>query len=448
MNRYFVITFSFLPVLVIAGVIILMVTRPSDSAPSDAAGLQKDLELYAEIRRSLLDHYDGELDESKLRDAALKAMAESTGDRYTRVLAPVETKAQDLDLKGEFAGIGVSISDNGDGSLRITRLEPYSGADKAGVRVDDVIVGVDGVSVLGQPVQATKLRIKADGEGTVVKLTVLRGGNPASGIDPKGERLDIDVVRMRIESWSVHDVHVQNRHGRRFGYLHISEFAENTCEPQFKNAVSQLTDDGAEGIVIDLRHNGGGRVSSAADLVDTLLNEEDALIAFTQSARERNRERDTSIRTRDDTAITQLPIVVLVDDQTASAAELVTAALKDHGRAFVIGTRSHGKGLVQTVFRMRTDPNYTVNITTTQYFTPLGRRVHVGQDGEPGGIQPDLLIEYKPGEKTAIHARLAARMARYDRENVRKQSKYWDYEDRMLSAALDVLAGVPAVIGQ
>ncbi len=446
MNRYFVITFAFLPVLVIAGVVILFVARPSDPGPSDAQGLEKEFELYKEVRQKLLEHYDGELDEKELMHAALKGLADGTGDRFTRVLVPVETRAQQLDLKGEFSGICVNVQPNEDGRVRIVNVIQYGGADKAGVRKDDVIIGVDGTSVLGQPYEATVLRIKSDEEGSKVALTLLRGGDPTSGTDPAARTLDIEVTRQRMETWSVHDVHIEERAGRRFGYLHISEFVSNTFNPQFKNAMIELTSQGAEGLIIDLRGNGGGQVTSASDIVDSLLSEQDALIAFTHSSRESNREFDRKILTKDDTAITELPVVVLIDEDTASASELVTGSLKDHGRAYVIGTRSYGKGVVQQVFELQTDPNYTVNITTTRYFTPLGRNVHQGQNGEPGGIQPDLEMSYKQGEKARVRARIRDRSARYNREEVRKESQWWNYDDRMLNAALDFLAGVPVVV--
>jgi carboxyl-terminal processing protease len=139
--------------------------------------------------------------------------------------------------------------------------------------------------------------------------------------------------------------------------------------------------------------------------------------------------------------------VLQVDGGTASAAEIITGALKDHGRAYVIGTRTYGKGIVQTIFKLKTDPNYSVNITTTQYFTPLGRKVHAGKNGEPGGIQPDLEIPYRNGERDRVHARLAIRQARNNRDEIAKTSNYWNYEDRMLNAALDLLSGKPVTVG-
>lgn len=445
MNRYFIFSFAFLPVLVIAGVVTMFLVRPGEPAPSKAEGLAKDFELYAEIRQKLLAHYDGELDEDELRNAALKGLAHGTGDDYTRVLPPVATKGQDMDLEGRFFGIGVTVEQNVDGSLRITHIVQNGGADKAGLFKDDVIVAIDETSILGQPYEASVMRIKSNVENSVVVISVLRGGNPASGRDAGAKRLDVPVTRSAIESYSVHDAHMESAHGRRFGYLRVSEFVSNTYE-QFKAAVDELASGGAEGFVIDLRGNSGGRVDTAREMVDSLLTQRDAVITFTRSTRESNREGDRVLKTRDDTAITSLPVVLLVDANTASAAELMAGALRDHGRAYVIGTRTFGKGVVQTIFKLSSDPNYTVNITTTQYFTPLGRRVQKGKNGEPGGVQPDLLLEWKSGEREKLYSRLRARTARYNIEEVKKQSNWWDFEDRMLQAALDFLAGTPVVI--
>ncbi len=445
MNRYFIVSFAFLPVLVIAGVLILLLVRPGDPAATGTEGVEKDLELYLEVRAKLLAHYDGELNEEELRNAALQGLAQGTGDRYTRVLPPIATKGQDMDLEGQFFGIGVNIQLNEDGSLHVTRVEQNGGADKAGVLKDDVIVAVDGVSILGQPFESSTLRIKSKVENSVVNVAVLRGGKTDSGTDPRARRMEFEVTRSRVESFSVHDAHIEESSGRKFGYLRIGEFVANTFE-QFKAAIEDLAAQGAEGWVIDLRGNGGGRVNTAGDIVDSLLREKDALITFTRSSRDSNREGDRVIKTRDESAITSLPVVLLIDDGTASASELVTGALKDHGRAYVIGTRSFGKGVVQTIYKLDADPNYTVNITTTQYFTPLGRRVQNGKSGESGGIQPDLLVEWKNGEQSRVRARLAARTARFNRDEVKAASQWWDQEDRMLQAALDFLSGVPVVV--
>lgn len=443
MNRYFVITFSFLPLLVIAGVVALFIFKPGDSAASAAVGEARDVELFLEVRETLLQHYDGELDEEELRNAALRGLAEGTGDRFTRVLTPLQARAQDLDLEGEFFGIGVTVDFNDDGSLRIANIVPFGGADKAALRVNDVIYSVDDVSILGQPFQASRERIRSNVEGSTVKLGILRGGEPADASSPNGRRLVIEVVRSRVESWSVHDVHIAERNGKRIGYLHISDFMANTHK-QFVDAVNELKGDGADALIIDLRANSGGRVGSSVDVVDSLIAEKDLLITFTRSSRESNRAYDRALHTSDETAIVSLPLLLLVDDSTASAAELVTGALKDYGLAFVVGTRTFGKGLVQSIFKLKSDPRYAINISTTQYFTPLGRQVQ-GGEGIPGGIQPDLLMPYKAGEKARVHARLSIRQSRYNLEEAMR-SEWWDYEDRMLNAALDVLAGIPVTV--
>ncbi|MCA8915384.1 MAG: PDZ domain-containing protein [Planctomycetes bacterium] len=444
---YFFATFAILPVIVIAGVVALFTMGKKEPGPTDAAGVEKDMQLYIEIRQKLLDHYDGELDETELRDAALVGLAQGTGDRFTRVLPPVQARAQDQDLGGGFYGIGAYIAPNDDGSIAISGLQPDGGAEKAGILVDDVIVAVDGISIIGQTYESSVARIKSNEENSIVKLTIHRGGNKTSGTDPKAMVFNFDVTRSRVVTYSIHDVHIEERDGHSYGYLQISDINANTYDPQFKDAISELAGKGAEGFVIDLRGNGGGRVNAAVDLADGLIKEADQTIVFTHSSRESNRDSDHVYKTKDALSITDLPVIVLIDDGTASAAEIITGALKDTGRAFVIGERSYGKGIVQTIYKLQTDPNYSVNITTTQYFTPLGRKVQKGKDGEPGGIMPDLEIRYREGERDKVRYRLRIRQARNNRDEIAKSSSWWNQEDRMLDAALDVLNGKPVTVG-
>src|SRR5690606_5394414 len=205
---------------------------------------------------------------TELRSGALVGLAQGTGDRCTRVLPPIEAREQDQDLGGSFFGIGVYIDPNDDGSIRITGLQPDGGAEKAGLLVDDVIVAVDGISILDQTYDSSIARIKSNEENSVVKLTIHRGGSRTSGTDPQAMKFDFDVTRSRVITYSVHDVHIEERDGHRFGYLQISDINANTYDPQFKDAIAELAGKGAEGFVIDLRGNGGGRVSAAVDLVD------------------------------------------------------------------------------------------------------------------------------------------------------------------------------------
>jgi carboxyl-terminal processing protease len=444
---YFIATFSILPAMVILGVVALFVFRDNGPGPTQAEGLDKDFELYKEVRQKLLDHYDGELDEDQLRDAALVGLAQGTGDQFTRVLPPIQAQEQTRNLKGGFYGIGVFIDANDDGSIRVTGLQPGGGAETAGILTNDVIVAVDDISILEQTYESSVARIKSDVENSKVKLTIHRNGDSKRGDDPKAMVFHFDVTRSRVITYSVHDVHLEEREGRRFGYLQISDINENTCDEQLIPAVAELTESGAEGLIIDLRGNGGGRVTVAADIVDAFIPQQDALIVFTHSTRESNRDQDHAYRTKDASTISSLPLILLVDDGTASAAEIITGALRDHGRAYVIGARTYGKGVVQTIFKLQTDPNYTINITTTQYFTPLGRRVHSGKNGEPGGIQPDLEVPYRAGERERVHARLNIRQARNNRDEISAASTYWNYEDRMLSAALDLLCGKSVSVG-
>ncbi|MCF6228299.1 MAG: S41 family peptidase [Planctomycetes bacterium] len=441
------ISFSILPVIVLAGVVLLFTYGDSsDGTAEDIEGLDKDIALYIEVRQKLKAHYDGELSDEKLRNAALIGMAAGANDPYTRVLPPIESKAQSTGLSGGFYGISANVQKNDDGSVQLTRIIPGGGAEKAGLLENDVIVAVDGQTVLDQPFELTLLRVKSKEVGSVVKLSILRGGDVTSGTDSKATKLEFEVTRSKVITYSVHDAHIEEFDGRRFAYIRISGFNSNTFDPQFKNELTKIVKQGAEGVILDLRGNGGGQVGSATQVVDAFIAEKDKLIVFTKSSKQSNRNQDFSIFTKDETSITDLPLVILVDGNSASASEIVTGALRDHGRAFVIGNRTFGKGRVQTLFDLETDPNYTMNITTASYYTPLGRPVQNGSEGQLGGINPDLIIEYKSGEQGRVYNRQAVRERRYKREESAETNKWWNYEDRMINAALKVLAGKPVVI--
>lgn len=447
MNKQLMISFSILPVIVLAGVLALFVYGKSEEDTArDIEGLEKDLALYTELRQKLTDHYDGELAEEDLRDMALMGLASGAGDKYTRLLPPLKSKKQRAGLDGTFYGISANVSTNKDGSIQLTHIVAGGGADKAGLLEDDVIVAVDGESILSQPFESSLFRVKGEEEGSLVRISILRGGQPTSGTDSNATLIEFDVYRTQVVTHSVHDAHIEHYGGRKFAYISISSFNANTYNPQFKNDLTGLVSQGAEGVILDLRGNGGGQVMPACDVVDAFINEKDKLIVFTRSSAEKSRDHDFKVVTKDEQSITQLPLVILVDDVTASASEIVTGALRDHGRAFVIGNRTHGKGLVQTLFQLDTDPNYTVNITTTRYYTPLGRPVQKGSNGEIGGIEPDLVMEYKKGEKLSVYSRMKIRERRYKRDELAESSKMWNYSDRMLNAALKVLAGEPVVV--
>ena len=441
------ISFSILPVIVLAGVVLLFnYGDGNDGTAKDIEGLNKDIALYKEVRQKLKDHYDGELSDEELRNAALMGMAMAAKDKYTRVLPPIESKVQSEGLSGGFAGIRAQVQGNPDGSIQLTHIFPGGGAEKAGLLEGDVVVSVDRTSILGQPFLQSRALITNGEIDTVVRLSILRGGDPALGTDSKATKLDIEVTRSRVITHSVHDAHIEEFDGRRFAYIRISGFNSNTFDPQFKNELTKVVKQGAEGVILDLRGNGGGQVKSATQVVDAFLDQKDKLIVFTKSSKKSNRNQDFSIFTKDETSITDLPLVILVDKLSASASEIVTGALRDHGRAFVIGNRTFGKGIVQTLFDLEIDPNYTMNITTTSYYTPLGRPVQNGPDGQLGGLNPDLVIEYKSGERDRVYARQAVRERRYKREELAETNKWWNYEDRMLNAALKVLAGRPVVV--
>ncbi|MCC6572931.1 MAG: PDZ domain-containing protein [Planctomycetes bacterium] len=453
MNRYFLLTFAFLPVIVIGGVLVLhFFGQPAQADAAKREGLDKEIALYMEVRDNLMTRWDGDAEPLKIGNGALVGAAEALGDKYTRVNPPLEAREQEMQLKGSFYGIGATLRNNPDGSLFIRSLNRDGPAERAGMMVRDVVIAVDGYSCLGRPADEIHKRIRNELPDTSVVLTVLRGGGGANGRDEKAQRVDILIKRGEITSYSVHDVHIETRDGRKFGYLRISDFNSNTYKKLFVEAVATLTSQGAEGLIVDMRGNGGGKVEVAVELVDSLIAQRDKLITFTRSTRPENHKDDKEYRTRDESAITQLPLVLLVDRSSASATEIVTGALKDMGRAVVIGERTFGKGLVQAVISLKTDPTYSMNITTTQYFTPLGRKVQNGVNGERGGIAPHIEINYRDkAEADLIYEKFNLQRLRINSEDLLEtdaERRAFRAEDRFVVAALDLLSGKPVNVAK
>ncbi|MBQ6574577.1 MAG: S41 family peptidase, partial [Lachnospiraceae bacterium] len=266
-----------------------------------------------------------------------------------------------------FEGIGVYLTQDPDTKdIIVVRPIKDSPAQKAGMLADDIVVEVDGEDVAGQDLNLVVSKMRGP-KDTMVNVGVKREGSD--------DIIRFDIKRSEINALTVDYEMLDNR----IGYSAISEFADAT-DDQFREAIDSLEGDGMKALIIDLRSNGGGFVDSSVEVADRLVKE--GVIVSVKD------KRGLSYRYEDegDENYLKVPCVVLVDGNTASASEILTGALKDHGLVTVMGTKTFGKGITQIITSL--DDGSGVKITNSKYYTPNGENIH------EIGIEPDVEVEF------------------------------------------------------
>jgi carboxyl-terminal processing protease len=321
-------------------------------------------EAWSLVSREFYDR--AALDDRKMTYGAVKGMLESLGDSHTIFSTPEEKAQSDASLRGTFDGIGIQI-DLKDGQLVVVAPLEDSPAQRAGVQAGDVIVQVDDHAVQGLALNDVVTLIRGP-RGTSVKLS-LRRAESSQPIVVTVERAEIksENVRTRILDGQI-------------GYVRIGSFNQ-TSGADTGAALHRLLDQGVHGVVLDLRSNPGGLLNAAVDVASQFMS--DGVVLYQQGAGGERKE----IRTRAGGAATALPLVILIDKGSASAAEIVAAALKENGRAVLFGEKSFGKGSVQSVHTLSDSSG--IRVTTAIWLTPTGRPL------EKLGIDPDQAVPAK-----------------------------------------------------
>jgi carboxyl-terminal processing protease len=335
--------------------------------------VQEDRALRSQIVQTIEHNYYKPVDKSKLDDAALKGIVESLGDPYSHYLTPTEAKALHEQISGEFDGVGMSVEKDQRG-LRVLNVFNGSPAQKAGIREQDLIVSVDGRSIAGISSDLATGRIKGPA-GTSVSLEVFTpGAQDTRTVRVKRERITLPVATGRLVE---HD-------GRKLGVVRLTTFTSG-AHAAVRARVKKLLDQGAEGIVLDLRGNGGGLLDEAV-LVSSLFIEDGKIVSV------RGLHRSEETHDAEGQAIDPRgPMVVLVDEGSASASEIVTGALRDRHRATVVGTNTFGKGLVQEVEPL-SNGGY-LDLTVANYYLPGGKTISTS------GLKPQVRAFDKPRTK-------------------------------------------------
>jgi carboxyl-terminal processing protease len=326
--------------------------------------VQDDRAMRAEIIDSIESNFYKPVNEKKLDDASLKGIVESLNDPYSHYLTPKEAKALNDSVSGHFEGVGMNVEQNKRG-LKVLRVFDGAPAQSAGIRRGDFILGVNGQSIAGVNSQVATSRIKGPA-GTSVSLRVFTPGQERDRtVKLKRERIEIPVARG----------HMVERGGHKVGDVELLSFSSG-AHGLLRQQIDRLLKQGAEGVVLDLRGNGGGLLSEAV-LVSSIFIEDGKIVSV------RGRHRPERTQDAEGDAISaKIPVVTLVDGGSASASEIVTGALRDRKRAKVVGTRTFGKGLVQEIQSLSNGG--VLDITVANYYLPGGKTISTK------GIKPEI----------------------------------------------------------
>jgi carboxyl-terminal processing protease len=360
-----------------AAAIAFAAVRAGDPAADDHSWFDP----VIDVRALLLDGLVEPPDAAAMRDAAIRAMVGSVGDPYTVWIPPADLASFNKSLRGSYAGIGCEIDTSG-GFLRVVNPFEDSPAERAGIRSGDLVLEIDGTSTRDRPA-AECTRLLLGEPGTEVRLTLRRRD---------GHEEVVTVMRAPIQARTVKGL-FRDESGWRWtlapgsdlGYVRLLQFTE-TSRADLRAALDAAISGGAKGIILDLRFNGGGSLGSAIEIADTFLSGEPIV-----SVRGR-RDGERTFASKPSGDDLRLPLVVLVNDASASASEIIAGSLRESGRARVLGTRTYGKGSVQEV-RDLPEGRGSLKLTTAKYYLPSGRNLHREPDAiEKGlvwGVDPD-----------------------------------------------------------
>ena len=344
-----------------------LLSSPSPPDPDELAWEQA--RLFAEVMERVKRDYVEPIDDSILLESAIRGMV-SDLDAHSEYLDADEYRDIRISTTGSYTGVGLEVGDI-DGVVRVVTPIAGSPAARSGIRSGDQIVAVDGVNIELERMHETIARMRGRA-GSMVTVTVMRDE----------EALDYEMRRAIVRVASVH----YELMSPSYGYVRLSQFSETTAR-EVSRAIDTLQDENngmLEGVILDLRNNPGGVLDSAVDVSDLFL---DSGVIVTADGRTADSRFARSAHRGD--VLDGAEMIILVNNGSASAAEIVTGALQDHGRALIVGTETFGKGLVQTV--MPLSKGRAIKLTTSRYYTPSGDSIH------ETGITPDIYIEDTPG---------------------------------------------------
>ena len=414
-----------------AGVVAtLLATQPhsllvGSSARAAASDTYRELNLFGDVFERVRADYVEKPDDSKLVESAINGMLAGL-DPHSSYMDPKSFRDMQVQTRGEFGGLGIEVTME-DGLIKVVAPIDDTPAAKAGVMANDIITELDDENVQGLTLNQAVDKMRGP-VNTKIKLTIIRKGSD--------KPIEVSIMRdvIRVKSVRSHP------EGDDIGYIRITQFNEQTTDG-LKQAINdlntQLGADKIKGYVVDLRNNPGGLLDQAISVSDTFLDKGEIV-----STRGRNAEETQRFNARPGDMTKGKPVILLINGGSASASEIVAGALQDHKRATLVGTRSFGKGSVQTIIPLGAG-NGALRLTTARYFTPSGRSI------QAKGIVPDIEVlqdvpdDLKNRTDTKGEASLRGHLKAEGAEESGSQSYVPPDEknDAALKSALDLLRG-------
>ena len=320
-------------------------------------------------------------------------------DPFSSIIWPTDVEEFRKTTSGEFSGVGIQIQSDEDGNLKVVSPLEDSPAYKAGIKAYDIITKIDGKSAKGISINQAVKTITGT-RGTSVTLTVRSPDGSVKDYPIKRETIHVASIKGYLHKpgggweWFVDPT-------QKIAYMRLTNFTQDTAK-ELEKAVSALQQSGARGIILDLRYNPGGLLAAATETCDKFLS--DGVIVSTHPDRDTGNPSTVTKAKKDDEDCT-LPLVVLVNQYSASASEIVSGALKDQHRALIVGERTFGKGSVQMLFPLA-EHSTLLKLTTSHYYLPSGRCIHREENSTEWGVDPDVKIEMTPEQmRAAIDSR-------------------------------------------
>ena len=338
---------------------------------SDNSSLGQRIAYY---KKFIQEHYLYDINDEKMTDFAIKGYFEGLEDQYSEYITKEEMQDYMADATGKYVGIGVYITNNTK-TNQIVVLMPIKGspAEESGIKAGDIIQKIDRIEYKGENLNEASNKLKAE-EGTKVKLEILRDN----------KTLEIEVERKTIQVNHIETKVLENN----IGYIQISTF-DDGCFNEFEQKYNEIKSKNIKSLIIDLRNNGGGIVEEATNIADMFTEKGETLLITTEKG---NKEEIT--KAKKDKLI-DMPIVILVNENTASASEILTAAIKENvENVNVVGTKTYGKGVIQSIFTLKDGSG--IKLTTNEYYTPKHNTIN------KVGISPDYEVTLPENENVYI----------------------------------------------